>query len=66
MGCWTNQNLEYRPHNYDGKFHGPVTVRQALANSYNVPMVKLLDRLGVSRMLEVARRDGDFQLEPGR
>ena len=51
-------DLLYRPRNYDGQFHGPVTVRTALANSYNIPMVKLLDRLGVPRMLEVARQLG--------
>lgn len=33
---------EYCPRNYDGGFRGPVTMRQALANSYNVPAVKLL------------------------
>jgi len=33
----------YEPVNYDEKFHGPVTVRTALANSYNVPAVKALD-----------------------
>ena len=33
----------YRPVNYDGNFHGPVTVRTALANSFNIPAVKTLD-----------------------
>ena len=37
----------YVPNNYDGKFHGPVTVRTALANSYNVPAVKTLAFVGV-------------------
>lgn len=37
----------YRPVNYDERFHGPVTVRGALANSYNVPAVKTLDFVGV-------------------
>ncbi len=37
----------YLPVNYDGRFHGPVTVRSALANSYNVPAVKTLDFIGV-------------------
>lgn len=32
----------YCPKNYDGKFHGPVTIRSALANSYNIPAVKML------------------------
>jgi hypothetical protein len=54
----SREDLIYRPRNYDERFHGPVTVRSALANSYNIPMVKLLDRLGVPRMLEVARALG--------
>jgi penicillin-binding protein 1C len=37
----------YEPINYDEKFHGPVTVRSALANSYNVPAVKALDFVGI-------------------
>jgi penicillin-binding protein 1C len=37
----------YVPVNYDGRFHGPVTVRSALANSYNVPAVKTLQFVGV-------------------
>ncbi|HLF90796.1 MAG TPA: transglycosylase domain-containing protein, partial [Anaerolineales bacterium] len=37
----------YKPVNYDGRFHGPVTVRAALANSYNVPAVKALNFIGV-------------------
>ncbi|MCX8025239.1 MAG: transglycosylase domain-containing protein, partial [Thermanaerothrix sp.] len=37
----------YRPVNYDGRFHGPVTVRVALANSYNVPAVKALQFVGI-------------------
>jgi penicillin-binding protein 1C len=49
---------EYTPRNYDDEFHGPVTVRTALANSYNVPAVKLLDALTVERMLAGARAMG--------
>jgi penicillin-binding protein 1C len=37
----------YEPVNYDGKFHGPVLVRSALANSYNVAAVKALDFVGI-------------------
>jgi len=37
----------YKPINYDEKFHGPVTVRSALANSYNVPAVKTLQFVGI-------------------
>lgn len=48
----------YAPRNYDNKFHGPVTVRTALANSYNVPTVKLLAGLGIEEMLFSARQLG--------
>ncbi|PWH18546.1 MAG: hypothetical protein DDG60_00390 [Anaerolineae bacterium] len=37
----------YVPRNYDGKFHGPVTVRSALANSYNIPAVRALYEVGI-------------------
>ncbi len=56
---------EYKPVNYDRKFHGPVTARAALANSYNVPAVKLLDAVSVERMLESARRMGIGSLHRG-
>ena len=37
----------YVPVNYDGRFHGPVTVRSALANSYNIPAVRALQYAGI-------------------
>jgi penicillin-binding protein 1C len=37
----------YEPVNYDDRFHGPVTVRAALANSYNIPAVKTLNYVGI-------------------
>jgi len=43
-----NDNMPaYIPSNYDGRFHGPVTVRTALSNSYNVPAVKALQFVGI-------------------
>ena len=48
----------YAPVNYDGRFHGPVTVRSALANSYNVPAVKALDFVGLPAFLDNARAFG--------
>ncbi len=48
----------YRPVNYDGKFHGRVTLRQALANSYNVPAVKVLNTIGVSNFVPHAKNMG--------
>jgi penicillin-binding protein 1C len=37
----------YKPVNYDGKYHGPVLARTALANSYNIPAVKTLNFVGI-------------------
>lgn len=48
----------YVPKNYDGKEHGPVLVRQALACSYNIPAVKTLQFVGVPNMMEMASRLG--------
>jgi 1A family penicillin-binding protein len=48
----------YAPKNYDGKFHGKVTLREALASSYNVPAVKTLAELGVNKMLDRAEEVG--------
>ncbi len=44
----------YQPRNYDSTFHGPLTARTALANSYNIPAVKLLDRVGIEVMRQQA------------
>ena len=48
----------YIPVNYDGKFHGPVTVRYALANSYNIPAVKTLQFAGIYDDPNTANEDG--------
>jgi penicillin-binding protein 1C len=48
----------YRPRNYDGEFYGPVTMRQALANSLNVPAVLALRNVGLGRFVELAREAG--------
>jgi hypothetical protein len=48
----------YSPLNYDGRFHGPVRLRAALANSYNVPAVLALQDIGVPRLVDFARQMG--------
>ncbi|MBP8949841.1 MAG: hypothetical protein KBG73_13455, partial [Candidatus Promineofilum sp.] len=48
----------YVPVNYDGAFHGPVRLRDALANSYNIPAVLLLQDVTVPRLLEFGRALG--------
>ncbi|MCB9138519.1 MAG: transglycosylase domain-containing protein [Caldilineaceae bacterium] len=55
--------LFYRPTNFDKKFRGLVTARSALAGSLNVPIVRLLDEVGIDRMVEVSQRMGVTSLE---
>ncbi len=46
-GLSTDTRPPYKPTNYDLKAHGPVSVRTALSNSFNIPAVKTLDFIGV-------------------
>jgi penicillin-binding protein 1C len=48
----------YVPANYDHQFHGPQRVRQALANSYNVPAVYTLNHVGVFGLVQAGRAAG--------
>ncbi|GCF06851.1 transglycosylase domain-containing protein [Dictyobacter arantiisoli] len=48
----------YSPHNYDQMYHGWVTYRYALQNSFNIPAVKLLMQTGVDKALAVAQKMG--------
>jgi len=55
----------YSPNNYDQKFRGPITLRNALAESRNVPAVKLLYLVGISDAIRLARSLGISTLEGG-
>ncbi len=48
----------YTPINYDNSFHGPVTIRTALASSYNIPAVKMAALVGVPNLIQTAREMG--------
>jgi penicillin-binding protein 1A len=48
----------YTPHNYDAKFEGTITLRRALAQSRNIPALKLADRVGIRTVIEYAHRFG--------
>ncbi|MFA5163701.1 MAG: penicillin-binding protein [Patescibacteria group bacterium] len=50
----TESGKTYEPHNYDGKEHGPVSIRQALAGSLNIPAVKALYLAGVNNVIDTA------------
>ena len=48
----------YKPVNYDGRHHGRVTLRQALANSYNIPAVKVAREVGPNNIALKGREMG--------
>ena len=52
------QGPTYSPVNYDQKFRGPVRLRGALANSYNVPAILLLQDIGVTNLMSLAHKMG--------
>src|SRR5512137_2196931 len=54
----TKEGDPYVPKNYDLQFHGPVSAREALASSYNIPAVKVLQHVGLDRMITLARALG--------
>lgn len=57
-GPWT-------PHNYDYKFEGLITVRHALAESRNIPTLKLADQVGMPTVISYARKFGiTSRMEP--
>lgn len=59
---------DYTPLNYDRRFHGPVRLRDALANSYNIPAVLANEFVGVDYLISFLQRMGTQSLsnEPGR
>lgn len=57
--CFENLGQKaYCPQNYDGQYHGPVTPRIGLANSYNIPAVKTLGVNGLENFIATASAMG--------
>src|SRR5438034_6910755 len=48
----------YSPHNYDEKYEGTITLRRALAQSRNIPAMKLADHVGIRAVEDYARKFG--------
>ncbi len=48
----------YTPHNYDEKFEGTITLRRALAQSRNIPALKLASKIGIKTVIDYAERFG--------
>lgn len=55
-------NGVYNPQNYDLTYHGAVTMRYALANSYNVPAVKTIAAMGVQNVIKTGEALGAWHL----
>ncbi|MFA5041840.1 MAG: penicillin-binding protein 1A, partial [Bdellovibrionales bacterium] len=46
---------KYTPENYEGKYLGPVTARRALAESINTVAVRILDHVGIGKVIQTAK-----------
>src|SRR4029077_18189442 len=55
---FNSARVPYSPRNFDRKFEGNITLRHALAESRNVPAVKLAQRVGMPTVADYARRFG--------
>ncbi len=55
---YTTSSGTWAPHNYDGKFEGSITLLHALAESRNVPAVKVLSKIGIDSVIRLCRKFG--------
>jgi penicillin-binding protein 1C len=55
----------YVPENFDRLYHGPVSLRDALARSYNIPAIKVMEQVGVAAALRTSHRLGINGLNRG-
>ncbi len=55
----------YSPHNYDNKYDhpGPMTIRKAVANSFNIPAIEGIEYTGISNVLNMAGRLGMTEIQ---
>lgn len=59
LNLYEDSALEsFIPNNYDRRFHGPVSIRTALASSFNVPVVRALERVGITELLALLNKVG--------
>ena len=54
-----NGNETWQPHNYDERYRGRVTLREAFEHSLNVPTVRLSEDIGVRSVVDTSRRSSD-------
>ena len=61
----TAEGKPYYPRNYSYKYYGPVTIRETLGSSLNIPAVKVLDKIGLSSFFATLQRFGvEFPEQP--
>ena len=53
-----NPEGKWEPKNFDEKYRGKVTVREAFESSLNIPAVRLIDKIGVASVIDVAKQYG--------
>lgn len=53
-----DDSLSWKPKNYDGEFKGPITYRDALEQSRNIPTIKIAQEIGVDKIIDFAQRIG--------
>ncbi len=57
---WRENNMQWKPENYDKKFLGDIPLRFALETSRNVPSVRMVEQIGVDAAVDVAKRFGVY------
>ncbi len=53
-----NDGTTWKPNNYEDKFYGDTTFRQALIKSRNIPTIKIVQQIGVPQVIDYAKRMG--------
>ncbi len=61
-----NNGINYIPRNYNGRHYGPISLRQALAGSLNIPAVKTLVLVGIDKSIDTAEKLGLTTLKDRR
>ena len=61
--CWPSPEVQtasgpYSPHNFDEKYEGTITLRRALAQSRNIPALRIADKTGIRTVEDYARKFG--------
>ena len=55
---YTTAEGTWKPSNYDGRYRGPITLREALEQSVNTVAVQVLEQVGVDKTIDFAKRMG--------